>query len=106
MKPSRDLSRLTWRLALVVVMLLMQQAGWRHSLEHIAHDDDAAPTHAACLLCVAHHVQDHGLDTAPPVMAMLSHAGHVLPGETQRAQCPQGVRLSYRSRAPPVSLSV
>jgi hypothetical protein len=106
MNPSRTLSRLTWRLALVFVMLLMQQAGWRHSLEHLAHDDDAAPTHAACLLCVAHHVQDHGLAAAPPVIAAPAFSGHVAHADGQRAQCPQGVRLSYRSRAPPSSLSV
>jgi hypothetical protein len=99
------LIRLGWHVLLALVLLLMQQAGLRHSLEHIAHDEDSAPTHAACLLCVAHHVQDQAPGSTPPGLLEPIGMGHVLSAVTGQAQCTHGVRLHYRSRAPPSDVS-
>lgn len=105
MNVSRALPRMGWHLLLALVMLLMQQAGWRHGLEHHAHDDDGAPTHAACLSCVAHHAQGHALGSTAPNVLMLPGVGHVLCAIVAQPQCGNSVCLSYQSRAPPSVIS-
>jgi hypothetical protein len=101
----RKLPRSGWHLLLALVLLLMQQAGLRHSLQHLTHDEDSAPTHAACLLCVAHHGQDHTLSGTPPLVAPLSLAGHVFHATAALPPYLGGLRLNYRSRAPPLAVS-
>lgn len=96
--------RIGWHVLLALVMLLMQQAGLRHALQH-ATLDDGAPTHTVCVECLAHHASDSGV--APTVPA-LAHAtfDHVLTADAARPQCGQGVACVYLSRAPPLVLAV
>jgi hypothetical protein len=65
---TQQRQRAGWHWVLALVLLLMQQAGLRHGLQH-ATRDDGAPTHAACLECVAHHASDAGtLDATTPTL--------------------------------------
>jgi len=112
LRVDRKRHSLAWHLVLGLCLLLMQQAGLRHALEHVAQhgtqhgtqQEDAAPTHAACLLCAAHHAQGHTLAATPQVPAPLA-LGHVLHAHATLTQCGQGVNLSYLSRAPPSLVS-
>jgi streptomycin 6-kinase len=100
---TRWISRLGWHTLLALVMLLMQQAGLRHSLQH-ASRDDGAPTHVACLQCLAHHASDHS--AAPSLPGLLAATfEHVLTPCTGRAQCGLSVQAGYLSRAPPIVLA-
>ena len=92
-----------WHLVLALVMLLMQQAGLRHSLQHALHDD-GAPTHAACVECLAHHANDLGTTHTVPALA-LAEFDHVLTADEAHAQSGHGVQAGYLPRAPP-ALSV
>lgn len=93
-------SRLGWHLLLALMLLWMQQAGLRHALQHAALDD-AAPTHAACLDCLAYHADQHGLapSVATPTLAPLHH---VLQTSQALAQGGQSAWAAYLPRAPPV----
>ena len=94
------MSRVSWHLVLALAMLLMQQAGLRHSLKHALNDEGVA-THAACIECLAHHAHDHGTaHTLPPLL--LAHFSHVATTDVALPQCEQGIEAGYRSRAPPV----
>jgi len=104
MNPRHTFSRTGWHIVLALVMLLMQQAGLRHAFEHAGHEHDAEPTHAACLLCAAHHAQGHALSHTPPDVAE-PLGSHVLRSAAQEGQRGQGVQLNYRSRAPPSFVS-
>jgi hypothetical protein len=97
---GRWMSKLGWHMVLALVMLLMQQAGLRHSLQH-ATRNDSAPTHTVCLECLAHHASDHSM--APTVPALLATTfDHVLTADTAQPQCGHSVQVGYLSRAPPV----
>ena len=54
-----------WHLVLALFMLFMQQAGWRHALQH-ATRDEGAPTHTVCLECLAHHASDPSVAPTVP----------------------------------------
>ncbi|MFT3857373.1 MAG: hypothetical protein QM742_07720 [Aquabacterium sp.] len=95
----RKLHRLSWHLVLVAVLLLMQQAGVRHSFEHRA-DEDAAPSHAACLLCMAHHAQGHALSGDVPTMATPT-LHHVQQAAALHARRDGSIVAAYQPRAPP-----
>lgn len=96
---GRWLSRLGWHTLLALVMLLMQQAGLRHSLQH-ATRDDGAPTHTVCVECLAHHASDHSAAPTVPVLALASF-DHVLTADAAQPQCGQSVVTGYLPRAPP-----
>jgi hypothetical protein len=91
-----------WHLLLVLVMLLMQQAGLRHALQH-ASRDEGAPTHTVCVECLSHHASDAGAVPTLPALD-LARFDHVLTADTAQPQCGQGVPTCYRPRAPPTSL--
>ena len=98
------LMRMGRHLLLALAMLLMQQAGLRHSLEHDAHED-AAPAHTACLLCMAHHAQGSpALGGTPPALPVVQ-AGHVLCAPAGQVQPGGAASIGYLSRAPPLRLS-
>ncbi|MDO9236509.1 MAG: hypothetical protein Q7U28_10840 [Aquabacterium sp.] len=89
-----------WHLLLALVMLLTQQAGLRHKLQHTTNDDGAA-THSACVVCLAHHGSDHS--TTPTVQALvLATFEHVLTADAAQPQRAQSVVTGYLPRAPPV----
>jgi hypothetical protein len=92
-----------WHLVLALVMLLMQQAGLRHSLQHALHDD-GAPTHAACVVCLAHHANDLGATHSVPTL-VLAAVDHVLTADAAQGQRGHCVQTGYLPRAPP-ALSV
>lgn len=85
---------------LALAMLLMQQAGVRHSLQH-ATNDDGAPAHIACLECLALHASDHGATPAALTLALASF-DHVLTADAAQPQCGHSVVTGYQPRAPPV----
>lgn len=93
-----------WHVLLALAMLLMQQAGLRHALQHAARDD-GAPTHTVCVECLAHHASDSGVAPTVPTLAPASF-GHVLAADTTLPQCGPGVTCVYLSRAPPLTLAV
>jgi hypothetical protein len=93
-------SRLGWQMLLALVMLLMQQAGLRHSLTH-ATRDDSTPTHTACLECLAHHASDHSMAHTVPVL-LLASFDHVRAADAAQPQCGHSVQTGYLPRAPPV----
>ena len=97
---SRSLTRFGWHTLLALAMLLMQQVGVRHSLQH-ATSDDGAPTHVACLECLALHASDHGATPAALTLALASF-DHVLTADAAQPQCGQSVTVGYLPRAPPV----
>lgn len=97
------LGRIGWHLVLALVMLLMQQAGLRHALQHAtdrASRDDGGATHAVCVECLAHHANDTSVTPTVPSLA-LAHLDHALTADTARPQCGQGFAAHYLSRAPP-----
>jgi len=89
-----------WHLVLALVMLLMQQAGLRHGLRH-ALQDEGAPTHAACMECLAHHANDLGATYTVPEL-VLADVEHVLTSDEAQAQRGHSVQTGYLPRAPPV----
>lgn len=106
MNAGRAPHRLGWHLVLALLLLLMQQAGLRHALEHHPHEGEGVPTHAACLLCMAHHDGQGGAAVcAPPAMAV-PPASHVLRARVALPLRDDGAVLPYRSRAPPRFASV
>lgn len=103
MQGSRLFSRWVWHVVLALVMLFMQQAGVRHSLQH-ATNRDSAPAHTACVECLAHHAADSTL--LPTVVApVLGQFDHVLTADAAQPQRGQGVTRAYQSRAPPAVFS-
>lgn len=99
----RKLHRLSWHLVLAAFLLLMQQAGVRHSFEHKA-DEHAAASHAVCLLCMAHHAQGHALSGELPSMLApaLHHVQQAVPLPAPRDG---GIRPAYLPRGPPAVFS-
>lgn len=93
-------SKVGWHLVLALVMLLMQQAGLRHSLQH-ALQDESAPTHAVCVECLAHHANDVGATHAIPALVLVEF-GHVLTADEAQPQLGHSVQTGYLPRAPPV----
>ena len=89
-----------WHMVLALVMLLMQQAGLRHSLQH-ALQDERAPAHTACVECLAHHANDVGATHALPVL-VLAQFDHVLTADEAQPQRGHSVQTGYLPRAPPV----
>jgi hypothetical protein len=100
LRRSQILSSWRWHLVLALVVLLGQQAGLRHSLQH-ALRDEGAPTHAACIECLAHHASDHVVSHTQPPLALLA-IEHVWTDVTGQAQCIPQTEAGYLSRAPPV----
>jgi hypothetical protein len=96
--------RLAWHLVLALVLLLMQQAGLRHALQHASRDDGGA-THAVCVECLAHHANDTSVTPTVPTL-VLAHLDHALTADAARPQCDQGFAACYQSRAPPSVLFV
>jgi hypothetical protein len=101
---TRRWQRTGWHLVLALVMLLMQQAGLRHALHHVI-DEEGAPTHTACLECLAHHANDAAALTPEPVSLMAPLLGHVLSHGPAPASAEARFSSGYWSRAPPVLLS-
>ena len=96
----KSLPKWGWHLLLAMVMLLMQQAGLRHSLQH-ALQDESAPTHTVCVECLAHHANDLGATHTLPVLA-LAEFDHVLTADGAQPQLGHSVQTGYEPRAPPV----
>ena len=86
---------------LALSMLLMQQGGLRHALQHSV-KDDAAPAHSSlCKDCLSYCASD----AIAPQAVLLALASHLIDqrvatGQTQRAYT---VAVGYRSRAPPLT---
>lgn len=99
------LYRMGWHLVLALLLLLMQQAGLHHALEHGSHEDEPASLHAACLLCAAHHVQGTAPGATPAPLATPPGLGHVLHAAGMAPQRDLGVSLGFQPRAPPLAVS-
>lgn len=95
--------RLGWHLLLALVMLLMQQAGLRHALQH-ATRDDGNHAHTLCVECLAHHAADASVAPTVPTLALGSFE-HVLTADAAQPQCAQGAPGAYLARAPPALFS-
>lgn len=84
---------------LAALMLLTQQAGLRHGIEHERRDDGAA-VHSLCTLCLAFHAADHTV--APPTVGVADIAAdHVRQAITGQAQCVAAIATGFQPRAPP-----
>lgn len=91
-------ARLYRLLVLFAALALVQLGGLSHGISHHAHDADAP--HAACELCGAYGVFDHGLSGCPPVLPVpVPHAARAAP---PLADAPLAGGSPYQSRAPPV----
>ena len=100
---GRTYKRLGWHLLLALVMLLMQQAGLRHALQH-ATRDEGNHAHTLCVECLAHHATDASVAPTVPVLA-LARFQHVLTADIAQAQRAPGATQAYLARAPPLLLS-
>ncbi len=96
--------RLGWHLLLALVMLLMQQAGLRHALQHAA-SDDGKHAHTLCVACLAHHAAEAIVAPSAGTLT-LARLAHVLTADSAQPQCAQGVARAYLARAPPAIFSV
>lgn len=96
-------SHLGWHLVLALFMLLVQQAGLRHALQH-ATRDEGSQTHAVCLECLAHHASDASITPTVAPLALVQ-ADHVLVQESGCAQCTPHAPRGYQPRAPPQRLA-
>jgi hypothetical protein len=96
-----SVTRLSWQLLLALVMLLMQQAGLRHNLEHATRDDGIV-NHAVCKVCLGHHATDDIVTFTPPALALLK-ASYSTTLTLPQAQHVSPVVTGYLSRAPPLS---
>lgn len=90
---------LGWYVLLAVFMQFMQQAGWRHALQH-ATRDEGTPTHTVCLVCLAHHASDASVAPIVPSVPLATF-DHVLTAHAAQPQCGQGAARCYQPRAPP-----
>ena len=98
-RPSLIFKRLGWHLVLALSMLLLQQGGIRHALQH-AVNDDAAPAHSTlCKDCLSYCANDvlAPQTTATALLDTLIDS-QVATGQAQR---PQTTETGYQSRAPP-----
>lgn len=99
-------ARMGWHLMLALLMLLVQQAGLRHHLlEHGPSHEEAAPTHAACLVCLAHHAHGHSVAGAVVATSLAPPLNHVHSAAIGVTHCPAGNAANYRARAPPLVFS-
>lgn len=96
--------RLGWHLLLALVMLLMQQAGLRHALQH-ATRDDGNHAHTLCVECLAHQAADASVAASVPTLA-LARLEHVLTADTAQPQRAGSAPSAYLARAPPAVFSV
>jgi hypothetical protein len=88
---------------LAALMLLMQQAGLRHGIEHERRDDGAA-AHSVCAVCLAFQATDH--TAAPPTVGLADNVGavHVRRAITGQAQCATAIATGFQPRAPPIGV--
>lgn len=89
--------------ALAALVLLTQQAGVLHNIQHERRDEGVA-THSVCKACLAFHAADHTV-AAQPRAWVGGQVGHVLSEHLGRAQCTAGVSAGFQPRAPPHGLS-
>ena len=89
--------------ALAALVLLTQQAGVLHSIQHERRDEGAA-THSVCQTCLAFHAADHAVATEPTAWVG-AQADHLLSEHHGQAQCAVGVSAGFQPRAPPQGLS-
>lgn len=92
-----------WRLLLAAAMLLMQQAGLRHDLQHALEKQDSA-AHVLCQECLSHHSADQAVAHQVPTLR-LTDASYALTTSVLPTQRSVRPALGYLSRAPP-ALSV
>ncbi len=84
---------------LALSMLLMQQGGLRHALQHGV-GDDSLPAHSTlCKDCLSYCAGD--VITPSPVALVLGADLSAQPVAYGQAQCHQAVVAGYLSRAPP-----
>lgn len=93
-------TRWGWRLLLAAAMLLMQQAGLRHDLQHALEKQDSA-AHVLCQECLSHHGADQALAHQAPTLR-LTDASYALAPSVMLTQRSVRPTLGYLSRAPPV----
>ena len=89
-------------LVLALSMLLMQQGGLRHALQHVVQDDDGLPGHSTlCKECLSFCAHDDLVSPATATLALAQraheHHTHAVASERDLA-----VTTGYQSRAPPV----
>lgn len=89
--------------ALAALVLLTQQAGLQHSVQHERRDEGVA-THSLCKVCLAFHASDHSVAAQCPQWVGMA-TSHVLAPQIGRAQRPLDVTTGFDSRAPPHFLS-
>jgi|SRR5690606_24005910 len=97
--------RLGWHLvpalALLFVLLFVQQGGFHHALEHLGEE----PTHPAhtslCKECLSHASAD-ALALAPPVALPLPLGQQPAPGHQAFSSHERAAAHPYLARAPPV----
>ena len=88
-------------LVLTLSMLLMQQGGLRHALQHSLQDNDGLPGHSTlCKECLSFCAND---DLVTPAMATLAlvQASHQASNSSLTSQRDQDIAAGYQSRAPP-----
>lgn len=88
-------------LVLALSMLLMQQGGLRHALQHSVQDKDGLPGHSTlCKECLSFCAND---DLVTPAMATLAlvQASHQASNSSLTSQRDQDIAAGYQSRAPP-----
>lgn len=89
--------------ALAALVLLAQQAGLQHSIQHERRDEGVA-AHSVCKLCLAFHATDHSV--APQLTTWSgTQADHVMDGHGGQAQCVAVTSTGFQPRAPPAFLS-
>ena len=89
--------------ALAALVLLTQQAGVLHSIQHERRDEGVA-AHSVCKICLAFHAADHTVATQPTTWVG-AQADHLLSEHHGQAQCATGVSAGFQPRAPPHGLS-
>lgn len=97
---GRSWLRMGQTLVLALVLLLMQQAGLRHALQHAA-NDDAHAAHTICCECVAHHAADH-LSTPHVLVLRMLATTHAAPDAPRMVLADGEVQTAYWARAPPL----
>lgn len=99
----REVMRSGRHLVLALLMLLMQQAAWRHTLQHDLGEDSKA-AHTQCVLCLAFHAADQAVSPSP-VPAILADLAFAAPTPPAFTPLLARVHAVFQARAPPAFLS-
>lgn len=99
----QEIRRLGAYVVLALSMLLMQQGGLRHALQHSLQDGDGLPAHSSlCKDCLSYCANDDLITPSVVALLVASRAQHVQVASDYASELTQ-VDLGYHSRAPPHS---